>query len=334
MAAPPAKKLKMTAQMPIVFTRHGMKPDTLLKVFGLEFHVHSVVLKINSKFFHKFMDPDNGVVVVPPASSPFKYEWYTKIDDGDKDWCLSAQSELRDVDLSGFKGGRLEEESAFYNVICAIFGHPYSIKDATQLTKMTEIADYYICLQALSNSLSTALFNNPGLVKDIPNTACCMLEVAYKLRHEALFKECFIHVLGPWTKPQWRQLADQKLKDMATIADTKIKHKLLIVHSNIIQLHSDQKRYGGLAAQFAKISAKCRNVDGKVLQPLYFRELSQLQYDTQGIEITVSQILAPILENRLELDRSRLEAGEGIYEDFFLCAEVKNIPWDRSKKDW
>lgn len=91
MAEPLAKKQKMSpGPFPdTIFTRHGQKPDTLLKVFDVEFHVNSMVLKMNTRFFYKFLDPANGLVVTPPASSPFKYEWYTKLDT-EQEWYFST----------------------------------------------------------------------------------------------------------------------------------------------------------------------------------------------------------------------------------------------------
>jgi hypothetical protein len=59
--APAAKKQKVDnpPKSPIVFQSPGIRPDVSLKVFDVEFHVHSILLKLHSAFFRKFLDsPD------------------------------------------------------------------------------------------------------------------------------------------------------------------------------------------------------------------------------------------------------------------------------------
>ncbi len=63
---------------PIVFESPGLKPDVHITMCGQEFQVHSVILKLHSAFFRKFLDsPDKEAA---PASSPFKYDYVSVID--------------------------------------------------------------------------------------------------------------------------------------------------------------------------------------------------------------------------------------------------------------
>lgn len=75
----------------IIFTARGHTPDVRLRVFDTEFHVHSVILKLHSNFFYKFLDSpekdNNGSV----SLGSFKYEWNTVLCDDDSDWALEAQ---------------------------------------------------------------------------------------------------------------------------------------------------------------------------------------------------------------------------------------------------
>lgn len=67
---------------PIIFTSQG-PPDVRLNVLSQEYHVHSVVLKLHSAYFWKFLDsPDK--TDDPPTGTAFKYEWVTKVDEEDK----------------------------------------------------------------------------------------------------------------------------------------------------------------------------------------------------------------------------------------------------------
>ena len=115
---PLAKKQKVdnvNPESPIVFQSPGLKPDVSLKVFKVEFHVHSVLLRLHSAFFRKFLDSadknvsaststmsssGNGSAIgtTPTEASAtwstmvygdMKYKWVTKVDEGEEDkWCL------------------------------------------------------------------------------------------------------------------------------------------------------------------------------------------------------------------------------------------------------
>jgi hypothetical protein len=77
-----------------VFVSPELQPDVRLKVFGTwEFHVHSVILKLYSAFFRKFLDPANKQGETTPGTN-FKYEWVTEIDDDGKGWHLISESSL------------------------------------------------------------------------------------------------------------------------------------------------------------------------------------------------------------------------------------------------
>ena len=100
MAPPPAKKVKIDldpqkdikvdpeSNKPIIFTTPGTQPDCRLRVFNQDFLVYSGLLKINSAFFRKFLDPSSGKI--PASSEVYKYEWFTCVDDSDSNcWSLT-----------------------------------------------------------------------------------------------------------------------------------------------------------------------------------------------------------------------------------------------------
>jgi hypothetical protein len=120
MVPPPAKKQKIdNPRSPIIFQFPGLKLDVSLKVFEVEFHVHSMLLKLHSAFFRKFLDsPDkfaskwtavggNSVRETVSASTSmlpevpitrpslifgdFKCKWVTNVDEGQEEkWQLVA----------------------------------------------------------------------------------------------------------------------------------------------------------------------------------------------------------------------------------------------------
>ena len=73
---------------PVVFKAPGMNPDVCLEVFGTEFHVHSVVLKLHSHFFLTFFDSDDKAGGGTGGMGSFAYEWVTKVLDEGNNWQL------------------------------------------------------------------------------------------------------------------------------------------------------------------------------------------------------------------------------------------------------
>ena len=83
------KDPKEDDENPIVFSSPGLTPDVRLTVFGREFHVHSIVLKLHSNFFRKFLDAGNKTAT--PASSLFQYDYVSVLDD-DGTWGLETST--------------------------------------------------------------------------------------------------------------------------------------------------------------------------------------------------------------------------------------------------
>lgn len=63
---------------PFTFTLSDQKPDVWLNVFGKGFHVHSIVLRLYSAFFRKFLDAPN---LPSPGMRPYPYEYVTVVDE-------------------------------------------------------------------------------------------------------------------------------------------------------------------------------------------------------------------------------------------------------------
>jgi hypothetical protein len=137
--APPAKKQKVNnSKSPIVFQSPGLKPDVSLKVFDVEFHVNSTLLKLHSAFFRTFLDSADKVTsastnitanadsgngstsdTTPPEVSAtresmvygeMKYKWVTKVEEGEKDkWHLVADNPKVCSDILRFAFNCLKE---------------------------------------------------------------------------------------------------------------------------------------------------------------------------------------------------------------------------------
>jgi hypothetical protein len=86
---PPKKRRRSKSpkdtREPIVFKSPGLKPDLRLTVVGQVFHVHSIILKLHSNFFRKFLGSADKVAA--PASASFQYD-YVSVFDADGSWGL------------------------------------------------------------------------------------------------------------------------------------------------------------------------------------------------------------------------------------------------------
>jgi hypothetical protein len=221
-------------------------------------------------------------------------------------------------------------------LLCVIFSRDYQIANGADLLRLTKLAGDYRCLPAVSNSLWGPICTSPGLVSSISNNPCQVLVAAYKLRHERLFKEAFIHVLGPASAPHYTKLAKQTLKNMAHLIHGRFQIKLLEAHQAILNLHANPKKYGAIAADMAKLASQSTDAKGKVLIPMYFRKCFEMTDDKKfkACEEELDQILEPLVTSKLSLDKTGATAGKGAFKDCFLCFEPNIIPWDENQTDW
>jgi hypothetical protein len=66
---------------PIKFSLPGGEPqDTHLQVFGQTFVVHSMILKLNSEYFRKFLDSPEKNEHDFPQDGGIRYKWVTQFD--------------------------------------------------------------------------------------------------------------------------------------------------------------------------------------------------------------------------------------------------------------
>jgi hypothetical protein len=115
----PAKRAKIYPRSRpriTAFKLPGLELDTKLTVFDDEYHVHLIVLKVNSSFFRTFLesaDKDGSAASSTTASGRFKYESFGIIDDDgysgtdvSSDWhlvCDNAQVSVGLIPMCCFK---------------------------------------------------------------------------------------------------------------------------------------------------------------------------------------------------------------------------------------
>ncbi|KAN0093784.1 hypothetical protein V8E51_016968 [Hyaloscypha variabilis] len=336
MAAPQAKRIKLDPdpKQPIIFTTPDMRPDVGLQVFNQQFHVYSGVLKIHSGFFRKYLEPSGGLL--PTSTSPtLSSEWFTKVDADGKSWSLTSDYKFRDADTSRFSGSMAIQEEAIRKLLCAIFSRSYDIKNIYELQIMTKHADYYCCLPILSHSLAGPLYNSPGLVSTIGKAPCATLVAAYRLRHKQLFNDSFIQAMGPLKNPQYKQLKEPNLLRMAEVAYTKMCGEILKVHQGMLEIFADANTsFKDTGKAMVELADQALDEKLTVVQPMYYRLCYDHAYKSSEGAKAVRKLLGPILKNNLVLNKSKVNSGEGHFDDYFLSYNIERYPWDDTQIDW
>lgn len=151
---------------------------------------------------------------------------------------------------------------------------------------------------------------------------CNALECAYQLRHEELFRECFVHVLGPWSKPRWIELGDSVLRDLAAKAQDKMGRRLYKFHVEMINIIGERG-----TTVFVHSARQAMSISQQVMMPKYLRGCNNQLSREEKIRVALNDVFA----SNITLDKNASEAGVGAFEDLFLCFEVEQLPWDTTQ---
>ncbi|QSZ36384.1 hypothetical protein DSL72_006260 [Monilinia vaccinii-corymbosi] len=332
---------------PIIFQRPGFEIDVRLNVFGQEYLVHSIVLRLQSAYFRTFLDSADKVPAV--KSSLFRYD-YISVVDNDGEWGLEAVKSTNAKNSSNENTPKLKEERvesgeklAFDILLRAFYNRPYSFNDYKIFADTYRLADFYCALPAFSCSLDSALLASPRFTSNIEENSVELLRIAKKLHHPVLFRECLVHevanvspcdsrnkfwgqrfaddkdlrlafMIGIWSVREARALADRQILDclMEAISMEFDRDDLPILFGP----NNGYKTAGNYRA---------------VLDELY--DDGMLSADMIG----------NLLRNNLILSRRgdeprvggclvrRWDSGKR-----FFCAEIRDedLPWDQDSVDW
>lgn len=331
-----------SSEFPFTFTAVKNEPDTRMFVFNQGFHVFAEPLRMSSAFFEKAFHPSNGIKMT--SSSPlFKSDWFTTLDK-DVGWVLTCGTNYnKDEDFTAFEGKRSQEQRAFNNVLCAIFNREYKISSAGELNSMVRQAEYYGALPVVSNSLTGPFYTSAGLL--CPGAdATNLLIAAFKLRHKALFRECLIHVLGPWSDPQYKTLTDETLFKLADAQYKRAEIHIMKIHMDLFQLAANCPLGAGFfvpsgtehVQHLLSLAPKCLNDDGRIIMPKFLRKcFTAAAKKHPEAHDEVEKMMGKLLQNRLVLMKDAVSGG-GEFEDYFLhfCVPDRMLPWDVKEVTW
>ncbi|KAH7403259.1 hypothetical protein BKA64DRAFT_641261 [Cadophora sp. MPI-SDFR-AT-0126] len=348
---------------PIMFTTPGFQPDVRLVVFDQELHVHSILLKLYSAYFRKFLDsPDKTPKVAnafpigtaveenlrPAATSQVSYNGIWYLTAAKSDTANSIQSAV-------FSGDESLEIKAFEILLSAIYLKPYVIDSGELFLSLTQLADFYCALPVISRTLDMAFHISPEFIKDIPRFRCKVFTAVAKLKNKLLFRESLIWVVGPWSEPAYNTLDNPRLKKIARAAWAEVAAKISEIHCQLTQDIGEE--------------AQALTVDTPAYFRSFYRILKRSPFDIDDEFLDdirdneVATLIASLLKSNLVLNRDALESGTGSdlfppyylgvedgipldefspnypqanMEDHFLCVEIddEDLPWDVNETDF
>lgn len=177
-----------------------------------------------------------------------------------------------------------------------------------------------------------------------------MIQVAKKLRHSVLFRECYIHIVGNFHDSDYLDEMENLKKDDAiwnliVAGHAKLQRKILMVNQAMFALMKvDEYWYADWDMVRMKVNG---DVDPdqmcifyqKLRQQLRARPAYIVYREPEGVRAAQTDLftaLDKLLKNNLVLDQSGYNAGEGPYAFSFLCANIadEHMPWNAEEIDF
>ncbi|KAM3086156.1 hypothetical protein ACMFMG_000292 [Clarireedia jacksonii] len=336
---PTQKKRKIDSEAPepkppIVFRLPTHPPDVKLKIFDtLDFHVHSIILKMHSAFFRKFLDsPEKG----SPLTGKWRYEWGTVIDD-DGSWSLVDIRNIPADHANDLDGRKSKHEEAFHKFIGIFYGQPWKITDLKEFALVVTMADYYCALPLVSRALNGAFYLSPDFLSTFKDAnQRDLLFLAIKLRCADLFRDCMIIIAGNMGNGRVRQtnfepnLGDPKLDNLALKLRNQIYEKIIAVNQVISHACSVSAGDQQDRVEIEKLQS-CHGLYAfSNMSPMYYRA-----FERHSRNLLIQRHVAFLLQSKLKFFKTQ-EHKDHVLRGHFLCVDIKDedIPWDVSEADW
>ncbi|TEY60238.1 hypothetical protein BOTCAL_0183g00060 [Botryotinia calthae] len=308
-----------------VYKLPGHKVDVKLLVFDHEIHCHSLILKLGSAYFRKFLDSADKTPA--SANATFKYEYITIQDTPDDIPSLEVAYKVEGRGDKPANGGLNHWYIAVKHMTDCMYGKSFTLNSFHNIEYLAKVADFYGALPVVSRTLDAVFFRSPEFIEQIPDNAGSLLKIAYKLRNRTLYKECMIHVAGRWKSDPCVSEDDMDLRVRVLVAYGSICDKIVTANhtfTTIVMTYYPESD---------KIHSDLRSIMIDHSWPLavYYRRIYDKHFDT-----TIDEALTRLLTSNLILDPSKHGAGQGKFYDYFPCAEItdKELPWDEEEEDW
>ncbi|CZR63411.1 uncharacterized protein PAC_13308 [Phialocephala subalpina] len=341
-----------TGPPPITFVSPGLQLDARLLVFDQEYHVHSLILKLHSAYFRRYLHSAEKDGEAAYAAAQFKYDYVSVIDE-DGVWGLEPADKAApptEAMIARISQPDSEKE-AFRKLLCAMYNRPYRIEDVAELETVTRLADFYCALPIVSGTLSGALLGSPMLKRDpdpenqsyndFARKAGRLIFVAKKLRHVVLFRECFIHLAGNLQDEEYlgdailRLKGDKELWLLLTEGYARMCQLLLKAHQAFVI--STVQSYWSPQQPLPKLRDEGPEESSVFFKALKEQLQGQLSRGVDDMHLRSLYVAVDrLMRSNLTLDQTGFQAGEGPYKWCFLCADISDeeMPWDLNELDW
>lgn len=176
-----------------------------------------------------------------------------------------------------------------------------------------------------------------------------LIQVAKKLRHPVLFRECYIHLIGNFVDLQLFDgellKKDDPIWSLVCAGHAMLERKILKVNQAMFSLMKvDEYWY----MDWDTVRLKVKDLADPDQTCVFYQTLRQqlsarppyvVYRDPEGVRRARKNLftgLDKLLENNLVLDQSGYDAGEGPYALTFLCANIadEDMPWDSEEIDF
>ncbi|KAF7946303.1 hypothetical protein EAE96_009304 [Botrytis aclada] len=307
-----------------VYKLPGHKVDVKLLVFDHEIHCHSLMLKLGSAYFRKFLDSADKTSA--SANATFKYEYVTIQDTPEDVPSLEVASKIKDRGDKPVDAGSDHWYIAVKNMTDCMYGKSFTLTSVRDIDSLVKVADFYGAMPVVSRALDTIFFRSPKFIEQIPENAGSLLKIAYRLRNRTLYKECMIHVAGRWKSNPCISEDDMDLRIRVLVAYGSICDKLLTANVKLIRLLASFSRDSSLLGELRSMA-----LEHHFSLAVYYRQFYDKHFSSN-----LDEILTAVLASNLILDPSKLGAGQGKFKNYFLCAKIadKDLPWDEEDEDW
>ncbi|KAF5872095.1 uncharacterized protein Bfra_009124 [Botrytis fragariae] len=333
---------------PIILRQPGFENDLRLNVFGQVYYAHSIILKLNSKYFRSTLEWGENHAT---PSGKFRYDFTSAVDE-DGFWLMELIKSTSDYDIltntNKLRATHTEEgeRRAFEAVLFAFYNRPYVIRDYESFKDIVRSADSLCARPALSHTLDSAFHRSPGFTDTICQNSDSLIRIAKELRHPVLFRECLIYEVSKAKSTAGKEHWQSKFDDEEDIRSCFVKalQSVDFIRDSIdcgIEFFSKDSR-----AWRRTLMVKCGSMDDALeyQSATYYREVMNLleAKKLKNINMEWYQNFLTLLSSNLILDRTLGRVGEerspGTQSNKrgFFCAKIRDedLPWDHDIVDW
>jgi hypothetical protein len=203
---------------------------------------------------------------------------------------------------------------------------------------MTKLADYYCALPHLSRTIAASFCSSLVFIQQIRDHHAEILQIAAKLRHAVLFRECMVWLVSDWINAERYigRIKDRKLQKIAQNAFNTIAVKVSRAQHAMMAEIRQSPEGGSQAVQCLK------DVKDRVHDERFNFWIVSLPgvlncVKTEGfLPPTFRDLLGELMKNRSVLVRTDCTPGTDTLSNRFLCAVVddEDLPWDITEEDW